>query len=255
MAVLLFLFWQKSIVERINNKFSFPDCLSNLSIPRSFNEHLKKRLVQPGTHFVNVSNGKIHPFLAASEIIIGVLSDNPTDSWSLLTVNKSATTDDSLSTNTDDLLTYIIRISPIYRHIVELNKDWAFFSQFEFATSHIFAGSILLSGPTALLVNCIESYGRSKAVDSHHERRTGSTTQQYSFPKTQSKYGDIVVCLTQDDNTTKLKIGASRFNLLKGELLTNATVEMGPNTSNFIPLPETRIYLNTEHLRMGKNNA
>ncbi|KAI9247845.1 hypothetical protein BY458DRAFT_526936, partial [Sporodiniella umbellata] len=85
------------------------------------------------------SNGKIHPFLAASEIIIGVLSDNPTDSWSLLTVNKSATTDDSLSTNTDDLLTYIIRISPIYRHIVgqqyveitqELNKDWAFFSQF-----------------------------------------------------------------------------------------------------------------------------
>ncbi|KAI9247846.1 hypothetical protein BY458DRAFT_526939 [Sporodiniella umbellata] len=27
---------------------------------------------------------------------------------------------------------------------------------------------------------------------------------------------------------------------------------MGPNTSNFIPLPETRIYLNTEHLRMGK---
>ncbi|KAI9252685.1 hypothetical protein BY458DRAFT_522762 [Sporodiniella umbellata] len=116
--------------------------------------------------------GRLEPILLtstnASEIIIGVLSDNPTDSWSLLTVNKAATTDDSLSTNTDDLLTYIIRISPIYRHIVGQ---------------------------------------QSKAVDSHHERRTGSTTQQYSFPKTQSKYGDIVVCLTQDDNTTKLKIG------------------------------------------------
>lgn len=116
-----------------------------------------------------------------------------------------------------------------------------------------------MSGPTALLVNCVESYGRSKTVDAHHERRTGSTNHQFSFPKTQSKYGEIVVCLTQDDNTTELKIGASSFNLLvtsstrlDKRTITNATVETGPNTSNFVPLPETKIYLNTEHLKMGK---
>jgi hypothetical protein len=111
----------------------------------------------------------------------------------------------------------------------------------------------------ALLVNCVESYGRSKIVDSHHERRTSPTTHQSSFPKTQSRYGEIVVCLTQDDNTTKLKIGASSFNLLitsstrlDKRTITNATVETGPNTSNFVPLPETKIYLNAEHLKMGK---
>lgn len=144
------------------------------------------------------SNGKIHPFLAASENIIDVLSDNPTGSWSLPIVNKAATTDGSVSTNTDDLFIYIVRISPIYRHIAdqqyveltkeiaqELNKDWAFFPQLRFAASHIFTGSILLSGSTALLVNCVESYSRSKTIDSHHERRTGSTTHQSSFPKTQ----------------------------------------------------------------------
>jgi len=68
-----------------------------------------------------------------------------------------------------------------------------------------------------------------------------------------------VVCLTQDDNTTKLKIGASSFNLLvtsstrlDKQTITNATVEMGPNTSNFVPLPETKIYLDAERLKMGK---
>jgi hypothetical protein len=98
-----------------------------------------------------------------------------------------------------------------------------------------------LCGSTALLVNCVESYGRSKTVDSYHERRTGSTSHQSSFPKTQSKYGEIIVCLTQDDNTTKLKIGASSFNLLvtsstrsDKQTITNATVEMGPNTSNLL---------------------
>ncbi|KAI8877713.1 hypothetical protein K501DRAFT_39401 [Backusella circina FSU 941] len=49
------------------------------------------------------TNGKIYPFLAASENIIDVLSDNPTGSWSLPTVNKAVITDSSLSTNTDDL--------------------------------------------------------------------------------------------------------------------------------------------------------
>ncbi|KAI8071989.1 hypothetical protein BDF21DRAFT_401279 [Thamnidium elegans] len=37
--------------------------------------------------------------------------------------------------------------------------------------------------------------------------------------------------------------------------ITNKTIEMGPNTSNFIPQPDTRIYLNAKHLKLGKKNT
>lgn len=133
------------------------------------------------------------------------------------------------------------------------------FPKLGFATSQIFAGSILLSGSTALLINCVESYGRLKTVDSHHERRTVSATHKSSFPKTESKYGQISVCVVEDDNTTKLKIGTTSCNLLvtssirlDKQTITNKTIEMGPNTSNFVPLPNTRLYLNTDHLKLGK---
>lgn len=165
------------------------------------------------------SNGKIYPFLTASDNISDVLSDKPNGTWSLPTVNKTVTEGSSILTNADDLFKHIISTSPIYRHIAdqqyvelskqitqEINKDWAFFPQLKFVTLQIFAGSILISGSTALLINCVESYGRLKTVDSHHERRTSSAAHQSSFPKIESKYGQVAVCLTQDDNTTKLKI-------------------------------------------------
>ncbi|KAG1579184.1 hypothetical protein G6F46_011095 [Rhizopus delemar] len=208
------------------------------------------------------SNGKIYPFLTASDNISDVLSDEPIGTWSLPTMNKTVTEDSSILTNADDLFKHIISTSPIYRHIAdqqyvelskqitqEINKDWAFFSQLRFATSQIFAGSILLSGSTALLIKCVESYGRLKTVDSRHERRTSLAAHQSSFPKIKSKYGQVAFCLTQDDNTTKLKIGATSCNLLvtssmrlDKQTITNKTIEMGPNTSNFVPLPDAKVF-------------
>lgn len=120
----------------------------------------------------------------------------------------------------------------------------------------------LLSGSTASLVNCVEPYGRLKSVDAHHERRTCSSIHQSSFPKSKSKskYGQIEICLTHDDNTTKLKIGATSCNLLVTssvrlgkQTIANKTIEMGLNTSNFIPLPDAQIYLNLANLNWDKN--
>ncbi|KAI8988046.1 hypothetical protein BDF20DRAFT_832929 [Mycotypha africana] len=124
----------------------------------------------------------------------------------LPTLDNSVTEGSSTSTNAGDLFKHIASTSPIYRHIAdeqfgelseqivqEINKDWAFFPQLRFATSQMFAGYILLSGSTALMVNCVEPYGRLKSVDAHHERRTSSSIHQSSFPKSKSKYGQIEI--------------------------------------------------------------
>lgn len=39
---------------------------------------------------------------------------------------------------------------------------------------------------------------------------------------------------------------------LDKQTITNKTIKMGPNTSNFVPLSDTKIYLNTDHLKLGK---
>ncbi|KAI7890589.1 uncharacterized protein EV154DRAFT_552151 [Mucor mucedo] len=150
------------------------------------------------------SSGKIYPFLTASNNTSDIWSDEPTGTWSLPTLENSVTEGSSTSTNADDLFKHIVSTSQIYRHIAdeefvelseqivqEINKDWVFFPQLRFATSQIFAGCSLLSGSTALLVNCVEPYGRLKSVDAHHERRTSSSIHQSSFPKSKSKYGQI----------------------------------------------------------------
>ncbi|GAN11303.1 hypothetical protein MAM1_0533c10862 [Mucor ambiguus] len=151
-------------------------------------------------------------------------------------VNKAVTEGAPISTNADDLFKHTIGTSPTYGHIADqaLGKGWTIFPQLRFATSQIFAGNILLSGSTALLVNSVESYGRLKTVDSHHERRTGSFTLQYSFPKTESKYGQLVVCLTQDDNTTNLKSGAVSCNLL---VTSNTRLDKQTMTNKTIKVP------------------
>ncbi|KAI8882104.1 hypothetical protein K501DRAFT_187561, partial [Backusella circina FSU 941] len=199
------------------------------------------------------------------QLLRDILSDEPTGTWSLPTLDNSVTAvteGSSTSTNANDLFKHIVSTSLIYRHIAdeefvelseqivqEINKDWGFFPQLRFATLQMFAGCILLSGSTALLVNCVEPYGRLKSVDAHHERRTSSSIHQSSFPKSKSKYGQIEICLTHDNNTTKLKIGATSCNLLVTssvrlgkQTISNKTIEIGPNTSNFIPLPDARIY-------------
>ncbi|KAI7859232.1 hypothetical protein BDC45DRAFT_432689, partial [Circinella umbellata] len=95
-----------------------------------------------------------------------------------------------------------------------INKDWAFFPQLRYATSQIFAGAILVNESGALLINCTEPYGRSKGVDAHFERRVATKLHNSSFPKKATNYGWITTITTNEDNTTKLKIGTTVSNLL-----------------------------------------
>ena len=142
----------------------------------------------------------------------------------------------------------------------QLNKVWASFPQIRFLASRIFSGCILWSGTKALLVNCVETYGRLKTIDAHHERRITSTTGQSSFPTSRSRYGDVVVCLAKEDGTTKLKIGGSSFNLLvtssvrvDEQSITNAVVEKGANTGNFVPQSDARISVDAACLQTGND--
>lgn len=127
-----------------------------------------------------------------------------------------------------------------------INKDWTFFPQLRYATSQIFAGAILVNQSAALLINCTESYGRSKTVDAHHERRVGAMMHKTSFPKKTTNYGWITTTITHEDNRTKLKIGTTVSNLLVTSSIrvdkysiTKSIVEIGSNTSNFITTDDT----------------
>ncbi|KAI7864634.1 uncharacterized protein EV154DRAFT_585434 [Mucor mucedo] len=181
------------------------------------------------------TNGKLKPILLTSS------SEN------------SVTEGSSTSTNADNLFKHIVSTSQIYDHIADEELV-------ELSEQIIFAGCILSSGSTASLFNCVETYGRLKSVDAHHERRTSSSIRQSSFPKSKSKYGQIEICLAHDDNTTMLKIGATICNLfvtssvrLDKQTIANKTIEMGPNANNFIPLPDARINLNLAQLKVGQN--
>ncbi|CAO3625745.1 unnamed protein product [Mucor hiemalis] len=162
--------------------------------------------------------------------------------------------------------------SPLYYHLsdqkyVEIttevtqlfNQNWTFFPQLRYATSQIFTGAILVNKTSALLLNCIEPYGRSKTVDAHHECRIGNAMNTPSFPKKQPNYGWINIITTQEDGATKLKIGTTISNLLltssiriDKNLITKNIVELGSATSNFTATNDTKIYLNTESSRLGK---
>ncbi|KAI7859231.1 hypothetical protein BDC45DRAFT_531130 [Circinella umbellata] len=105
----------------------------------------------------------------------------------------------------------------------------------------------------------INSLGRSKGVDPHFEQRVATTLHNSSFPKKATNYRWITTITINEDNITKLKIGTTVSNLLvtssihvdKYSIAKNV-VEIGLNTSNFIAMHDTKIYLNMESLRLGK---
>ncbi|KAI7908290.1 uncharacterized protein BX663DRAFT_493682 [Cokeromyces recurvatus] len=70
---------------------------------------------------------------------------------------------------------------------------------------NFFAGAILVNKSAALIVNCTESYGRSKTVDAHRERRVGTAMHKSSFPKKATCDGWINTITTHEDNVAKLK--------------------------------------------------
>ncbi|ORE02894.1 hypothetical protein BCV72DRAFT_188590, partial [Rhizopus microsporus var. microsporus] len=78
--------------------------------------------------------------------------------------------------------------------------------------SQILAGTILVEGTIATILNTIESYSRDFLTDAHHEQRQlGSPS---SFPERRSLYGYLNTCLLNAADSQKLVLGTRTCNLL-----------------------------------------
>ncbi|KAF9897277.1 hypothetical protein BX616_005884 [Lobosporangium transversale] len=77
-----------------------------------------------------------------------------------------------------------------------LNRDWEFRPQFKFACAQLLAGSILLNcnNNEAVMLNTVESYGRTKDVDAHREpfgTIKGVAIPTTLSPPTKTRYKDV----------------------------------------------------------------
>ncbi|CEG67171.1 hypothetical protein RMATCC62417_03638 [Rhizopus microsporus] len=216
-------------------------------------------------------NGKAYHFLASPDNFDQLLVDQPSGKWMLPKPTNVST--ESTLRHSDDLFHLITSTSPFYKFIsnqsyielskdiVEtLNNDWTFNPQLRFACSQAFAGAILLEGFTAIIINCVEPYGRLKKTDAHHERRLESSMHSSSYPQTESKYGWISSVIVEEDNVTKLKIGTTSFNLLVTSSIrldnkpnTQDIIQMGSKTTNFVPTVNTSIYLDKKSIELANS--
>ncbi|KAG0736600.1 hypothetical protein G6F57_011702 [Rhizopus arrhizus] len=90
-----------------------------------------------------------------------------------------------------------------------LNQDWEFHPQMRYFTAKIFSG--------AIMVNTVESYGRTKHVDGHREAfgRLKDTVVDTSLPPPiDTKYPDVWPNSLQHADGTKLLIGTQVSNVL-----------------------------------------
>lgn len=93
------------------------------------------------------------------------------------------------------------------------NIDWTDMPQSRYSVSQLFAGCILLDGTKALLVNCIESYGRKLDVDPR-AGQYATNDEDTSIPSNNDIYSNVYVRLFDRDNSVKLVIGTLSCNLL-----------------------------------------
>ncbi|GAB5586184.1 hypothetical protein Unana1_01084 [Umbelopsis nana] len=126
-----------------------------------------------------------------------------------------------------------------------LNEDWITKPQMRFACASMLSGMILMSNNKALLVNCIEVYGRTKSVDAHRERfnlKKGIPPVN-SIPPHDCRYQNIWARTITDIDGTKLVIGTKTFNaLVTSSLRLDAAIEpeVGPSTLNLLLHDETQ---------------
>ncbi|CAO3631090.1 unnamed protein product [Mucor fragilis] len=213
-------------------------------------------------------SGKTYHFLTSLENIQNVLVDQPVGQWTLPVTTKSAT-GECTAINRNHLLHHFISTSPFYKCISSheytelskpicesINRDWLIFPQYRYAVSQLFAGAILIEQSSAIILNSVEPYGRLKSTDQHYERRIATAIHLSSYPEKESKYGWITVIKVQEDNTTKLKIGTTTFNLLATSSLrlgknSSLSIQMGSNTSHFAPAQSTSIYLDAASIELA----
>lgn len=72
-------------------------------------------------------------------------------------------------------------------------------------TAMVFSRGIMMERTAAILVNCVEPYGGTKATEAHYERRLSGYPS--SYPEHKGKYGWIVARSLVDDGGQKLVVG------------------------------------------------
>ncbi|KAL0098233.1 hypothetical protein J3Q64DRAFT_1818359 [Phycomyces blakesleeanus] len=203
--------------------------------------------------------------LGSSSTIKELASSQPSVNFIIPLLQQNTITENVIGKK--NLLDYIISNSPLSRLLkneiyweinqetLEMaNHDWRTNPQSRYGVSQLFAGCILLDGTNALLVNCIETYGRKKDVDPHAERY--SKGEQYnSLPACDDIYESVCTRSIYNDESNKLIIGTFSCNMLITSSCTieeNPKISVGPSTNSFQPSKQTRIYLHEKSIKKAR---
>ncbi|KAI7901412.1 uncharacterized protein BX663DRAFT_544169 [Cokeromyces recurvatus] len=127
-------------------------------------------------------------------------------------------------------------------HLKKANYDWLTNPQARYAVSQMFAGCILLDGTKAIIINCVESYGRKKE------------DLNSSIPDLSYHYKQACVKLFESDNSSKLVIRLFSCNLLITSSCTLSkypVIYVGPSTNSFTPSKNTKIFLHEKYVEMA----
>jgi hypothetical protein len=128
-----------------------------------------------------------------------------------------------------------------------------------YACASMISGIILRNKDKAIVINCVEIYGRTKTVDSHRESfrcKKGLPLHLSSLPPHNCRYKKIWTTTVSDNDGKKLIIGTKTFNALVTSSLRLDTVvlpDIGPSTTNFmlegqLESMEAKIFINRESL-------
>ncbi|KAI8140731.1 hypothetical protein BJV82DRAFT_519582, partial [Fennellomyces sp. T-0311] len=134
-----------------------------------------------------------------------------------------------------------------------INADWILEPATPYIFAQVFVGAILINSTSALLVNCVEPYGRQRCYDAHFERQLPRS--ESSYPEGTSKYGDINITLVMSEQNSKLVCGTTTANILvtsSSRLDIPNTTSMGPFTSNFTPNHQTLVFVDEKSLRAAQ---
>jgi hypothetical protein len=139
-------------------------------------------------------------------------------------------------------------------HLKKANSDWLTNQEARYAVSQMFAGCILLDGTKAILINCVEPYGRKKRIDPHYERYSKDDCNS-SIPDSNCYHKQVCVKLFESDNSNKLVIGLFSCNLLVTSSCTlsnNPVICVGPSTNSFTPSNYTKIFLHEKSIEAAE---
>ncbi|KAG1145867.1 hypothetical protein G6F37_006405 [Rhizopus arrhizus] len=139
-------------------------------------------------------------------------------------------------------------------HLKKANSDWLTNQEARYAVSQMFAGCILLDGTKAILINCIEPYGRKKRINPHYEIYSKDDCNS-SIPDSNCYHKQVCVKLFESDNSNKLVIGLFSCNLLVTSSCTlsnNPVICVGPSTNSFTPSNYTKIFLHEKSIEAAE---